>query len=51
VDMGIAMSHFELAARETGLDGTWKAGNTGFGGTKPSMLSPGLESRSSLSDA
>lgn len=23
VDMGIAMCHFELAARETGLDGTW----------------------------
>lgn len=25
VDMGIAMSHFELAARETELDGDWKA--------------------------
>ena len=34
VDMGIAMSHFELAARETGLDGTWKAGDPGFGGTE-----------------
>jgi len=34
VDMGIAMSHFELAARETGLDGTWKAGDPGFGGNE-----------------
>jgi nitroreductase len=34
VDMGIAMSHFELAARETGLDGTWKVGESGFGGTE-----------------
>ncbi len=24
IDMGIAMSHFELAARQTGLDGDWK---------------------------
>lgn len=34
VDMGIAMSHFELAARETGLDGTWNAGESAPGGTE-----------------
>jgi hypothetical protein len=27
VDMGIAMCHFELGARETGLSGTWEVGN------------------------
>lgn len=26
IDMGIAMSHFELAARELGLPGSWKVG-------------------------
>ncbi len=34
VDMGIAMAHFELAARETGLDGTWNAGESGFSGNE-----------------
>jgi nitroreductase len=34
VDMGIAMSHFEMAAREGGLDGTWNAGEPGTGGTE-----------------
>ncbi len=34
VDMGIAMSHFELAVRETGLDGTWDAGEPRFGETE-----------------
>jgi len=34
VDMGIAMAHFELAARETGLDGTWNAGESAFGGSE-----------------
>jgi hypothetical protein len=34
VDMGIAMSHFELAARETGLDGAWNVTTPGFGGTE-----------------
>jgi len=38
VDMGIAMSHFELAARETGLDGTWKAGDPGLEGTEAEYL-------------
>jgi len=32
VDMGIAMSHFEMAARETGLEGTWKTGEPSCGG-------------------
>ena len=30
VDLGIAMSHFELVAREQGLDGTWVARDTGI---------------------
>ena len=34
VDMGIAMCHFELAARETGLDGAWKVSEPGFGGSE-----------------
>jgi nitroreductase len=34
VDMGIAMCHFELAARETGLDGAWNAGEPALGGTE-----------------
>jgi nitroreductase len=34
VDIGIAMSHFELAARETGLDGTWNVADPGFGGAE-----------------
>jgi nitroreductase len=34
VDMGIAMSHFELAARETGLEGTWNVADPGFGGAE-----------------
>ncbi|MFC1847691.1 nitroreductase family protein [Chloroflexota bacterium] len=28
IDMGIAMCHFELGARETGLSGTWEVANT-----------------------
>lgn len=34
VDMGIAMSHFELAAREDGLDGYWTVSDPGFAGTE-----------------
>jgi nitroreductase len=34
VDMGIAMSHFELAARESALEGTWNAGESGLGGSE-----------------
>lgn len=30
MDMGIAMSHFELATREAGLDGTWEVKNPGI---------------------
>jgi len=30
VDMGIAMSHFELAVRESGLRGTWNVGELDF---------------------
>jgi hypothetical protein len=30
VDMGIAMCHFELVAREAGLDGRWVADDPGF---------------------
>lgn len=29
IDMGIAMSHFELSARELGLDGTWETTGPG----------------------
>jgi nitroreductase len=34
VDMGIAMAHFELAAREGALEGTWNAGESGLGGSE-----------------
>ena len=34
VDMGIAMSHFELAARESALEGTWNAGESRLGGSE-----------------
>jgi nitroreductase len=33
VDMGIAMCHFELAAREAGLDGAWVVENPGIAPT------------------
>jgi len=32
VDIGIALTHFELAARETGLGGTWRAQDPGISG-------------------
>lgn len=38
VDMGIGMSHFELAARETGLDGTWNVSDLDFDGTKAEYI-------------
>ncbi len=34
VDMGIAMTHFELAAREGGLKGAWSAADPGLAGTE-----------------
>ena len=30
IDMGIAMCHFELSARESGLDGSWEIRNPGL---------------------
>ncbi len=34
VDMGIAMANFELAARESGLDGSWSDSHPGIGGAE-----------------
>lgn len=34
VDMGIAMCHFELAVRESGLDGAWSASDPGLAGVE-----------------
>jgi len=39
-DIGIAMSHFELAARENGLDGRWQVSDPGL---RP--VPPGTEYR------
>ncbi len=49
VDMGIAMAHFEMAARESGLDGAWSVEGPGLntpgpatdGAQGPGLSSPG----------
>jgi nitroreductase len=46
VDMGIAMCHFELVARQNGLDGTWSVADPGL-----ALPGPGIEYTATWSDA